>query len=67
MNTMNTVNTAKSYSLAEAADVVQLSPEVLRRYIRKGQLKAAKGSKGYRITIEDLFKLVNGYERKREG
>lgn len=42
------------YSIEEAAKILQVTEETVRRYARSGKLKAAKMGKFYRITESDL-------------
>ncbi len=43
-----------TFTLPEAADLLQVHPETLRRAIKAGQLLAAKIGKEYRISKTDL-------------
>ncbi len=51
-------------SIQEAADILKLHPETLRRWDREGKLKAIKvGERGDRkYRYEDLMKVKAGYE-----
>jgi len=51
-------------SIQEAADILKLHPETLRRWDREGKLKAIKvGERGDRkYRLEDLLKIRAGYE-----
>lgn len=51
-------------SIQEAADILKLHPETLRRWDREGKLKAIKvGERGDRkYRSEDLLKIKAGYE-----
>lgn len=42
------------YSIEEAAKILQVTEETVRRYARTGKVRAAKLGKQYRITESDL-------------
>lgn len=64
---MDTVNTKKTYTIQEAAELLEVVPEVVRLYIRKGKLKATKKGRGYLITLQELYNMVNAYDGKAEA
>lgn len=51
---MNEPSGKTTYTLAEAARLLSCHPETLRRAIRKGELRAAKLGRGFRISRYDL-------------
>ncbi len=46
--------TKRTFTLAEAARLLQCHPETLRRAIREGSLRAARLGRGYRLSRADL-------------
>lgn len=52
----------QTYSVSDAADLFDVDPESVRRWIRSGDLKASKIGRGYRISRPDLreFYRSNG-------
>jgi excisionase family DNA binding protein len=52
------------YTLEEIAKMLKVHRETIRRYIRKGDLKAARIGKEYRIREYDLNRF---YESKRNA
>lgn len=50
------------YTTAEAAKLLKLSPITVERQIRRGELKAVKFGKGYRLLGRDLLALF-GWEQ----
>ena len=47
------------FSVEEAAKVLQIAPNTMRRYVRTGKVRAAKLGKAYRITESDLMAFLN--------
>jgi excisionase family DNA binding protein len=50
------VTEQRAFSVKEAADIIGVHPDTIRRAIRAGKLKAAKLNKDYRIAKTDLSK-----------
>lgn len=46
------------YSVEKVAEILDLTPETIRRWIRSGKLKATKPGQSYKIRREDLEKLL---------
>ncbi len=57
----------KLLSIQEAADILGVHPETLRRWDREGKLQAVKiGERGdRRYRHEDILKIISGYEPER--
>ncbi len=53
------LNEAAVYTTAEAAKLLKLSAVTVERQIRRGELKAVKFGKGYRLLGRDLLALFN--------
>ena len=51
---MSVPSAKTTFTLAEAATLLSCHPETLRRAIRKGELRAAKLGRGFRISRADL-------------
>lgn len=47
------------FSVEEAAKVLQIAPNTMRRYVRTGKVRAAKLGKAYRITESDLMTFLD--------
>ena len=56
-------NSETEYTVQEAARIVRVDPETIRRAIRAGKLPARKAWMGYRIKHADLLVYAN----RREG
>ena len=50
----------KLFTVEEIAQLLKLNPETIRRYIKKGILKAVKLERQYRIKEEDLSNFLKG-------
>lgn len=46
------------YGVEEVAEILKISPKLVRTYIRGGKLKATKIGKYYRIQKKNLVKLI---------
>mgnify|MGYP000865418867 CR=1 FL=1 len=57
----------KTYTLDEAADILQLTKRTLYNYVKDGKLKAVKFGKYWRVTQENLEAFIEqgAPERKR--
>lgn len=56
---MSLVDTSRFYTTEEAAEVLKVDPESVRRYVRSGELKSVKlGNKFIRIAEEDLKNFI---------
>lgn len=52
------------FTVGETAQLLKLNPETIRRYIKKGILKAVKLERQYRIKEEDLKTFLNRGKKK---
>jgi excisionase family DNA binding protein len=52
----------KFYKLDQVAEIMQMNTETVRRYIRRGELKAGLFGREYRVIEEDLREF---YESKK--
>lgn len=50
----------KYYTPDEIAELLQMHPKTIRRYIREGKLKATKIGKGWRVSGHDLTVFTEG-------
>ena len=48
----------KLYSVKEVADILDMNPETIKRYIHREELKAYKVGREWRIKVSDLEKFV---------
>ena len=65
--TGTTLNYTQIYTTDQAAEVLQINIQTLRKYIREGKLQASKlGSKDYRITGEDIKAFLNATKITKE-
>ena len=57
----------KTYTLDEAADILQLTKRTLYSYVKDGKLKAVKFGKYWRVTQENLEAFIEqgAPERRR--
>lgn len=55
--------TAELLTTREVADKLKIDPTTVTYYIRKGQLKAIKLGRGYRVSQEELERFL---ESKKE-
>ncbi len=53
------LNEKAVYTTAEAAKILKLTPVTVERQIRRGQLRAIKLGKGYRLLGRDLLALFD--------
>lgn len=56
---MVALNENAVYTTAEAAKILKLSPVTVERQIRRGELKAVRFGKGYRLLGRDLLALFD--------
>ena len=62
------LSTETFYTTEEVADILKIEKEVIRDYIRKGELFAIKIGKAYRITDSDLQEFLHRrYTRYKAG
>ena len=52
----------KYYSVDQIAEMIDMHPKTIQRYIREGRLKAQKIGKAWRVTGHDLSTFVEGTE-----
>lgn len=50
----------KAYNVQEAAELLDVSPQTIRSYIKQGKLKAQKAGNKYIITEETLKAFIQG-------
>lgn len=55
----------KYYSVDQIAEMIEMHPKTIQRYIREGRLKAQKIGKGWRVTGHDLSTFVEGTDGTR--
>jgi excisionase family DNA binding protein len=46
------------YTLAEAAELLKLHPQTLRRWIREGKLPARRFGRQFRLRLEDIERVA---------
>lgn len=65
--TRTILNYTQIYTTDQAAEVLQINIQTLRKYIREGKLSASKiGAKDYRITGEDIKDFLD-YTKINKG
>jgi len=65
--TGTTLDYTKIYTTAQAAEVLQINVQTLRKYIREGKLKASRfGTQEYRITGEDIKAFLDATKITKE-
>jgi putative resolvase len=52
----------KFYDLDEIAKILGTSTETIRRYVRSGKLKAIKIGRDYKVSEENLQKMIKDNE-----
>lgn len=52
----------KFYSLDEIANILHVSTETVRRYVRNGKLKAIRIGRDYKVSEENLQKMIRDNE-----
>lgn len=59
----------KTYTTAEAAEILHVTPQTLARYITRGELRASRIGKAYIIEAESLetFIRVKAVKKELEG
>lgn len=57
----------KLYSVKEVADILDMNPETIKRYIYKKELKAYKIGREWRIKVSDLEEFVFSESNIRKG
>lgn len=55
-----TVMVEKYYSVEQIAEMIDMHPKTIQRYIREGRLKAQKIGKAWRVTGHDLSTFAEG-------
>lgn len=58
---MDTTMEQQVYTVQEAADILKVHPETVKRAIKAGRLKAFKMGKGIRISKPDLAEFYRSY------
>jgi excisionase family DNA binding protein len=62
-----TLNLLQIYTTSQAAEVLQINVQTLRKYIREGRLAASKfGTQEYRITGEDIKAFLDATKITKE-
>lgn len=60
------IEQVETYTLKEVAEYLKLNRQTLYNNIKRGNIKAVKYGKEYRITEEQLQDLIqNGYNNKK--
>lgn len=54
------VGTEKAYNVQEAAEILKLTPQSVRAYIRSGKIKAQKVGTRYHIAESNLQTFLKG-------
>lgn len=54
------IGDVKAYNVQEAADLLDVSAQTIRAYIKQGKLKAQKAGNKYIITEETLKAFIQG-------
>lgn len=54
------VGKQKSYDIQETANLLNLTPQTVRAYIRKGRIKAQKVGTRYYIAEENIQEFLKG-------
>lgn len=57
-----TIEGIKFYTLPEAAKILGITPQTLRKYIKQGKIKGKKLSNYYLITEKALFEFLKQFE-----
>lgn len=57
----------KYYSVEQIAEMIDLHPKTIQRYLREGRLKAQKIGKSWRVAGHDLSVFVEGAESRGMG
>lgn len=55
----------KFYTVDQVADMIDMHPKTIRKFIREGKLKANKVGKQWRITGHDLSVFTEGKDQER--
>jgi len=53
------MTTVKCYTLQEAAEILKLYPDTVRRHIKQGKINAVKIGNRIRITEDEINRLLN--------
>lgn len=57
----------KYYTVEQVADLIDMHPKTIRRYIREGKLNARKLGKSWRISGNDLSVFVEGNNNNKNS
>lgn len=57
----------KYYSVEQIAEMIDIHPKTIQRYIREGKLRAQKIGKSWRVTGHDLSTFVEGTDKDGSG
>ena len=57
----------KLYSVKEVAEILDMNPETIKRYIHREELKAYKIGREWRIKVSDLEEFVFKESNIRKG
>jgi len=60
------INLLQIYTTDQAAEVLQINVQTLRKYIREGKLQASKLGSDYRITGEDIKAFLDATKTTRK-
>jgi excisionase family DNA binding protein len=61
------LNYTKVYTTAQAAEILQINIQTLRKWIREGKLPASKLGSDYRITGEDIKVFLDSTKTTTPG
>lgn len=65
--TGTTLNLMQIYTTAQAAEVLQINIQTLRKWVREGKLPASKLGSDYRITGEDIKSFLDATKTAKNG
>lgn len=57
----------KAYKVTEAAQILDLSTQTLRTYIKTGRIKAQRNGRAYYITEDALREFISGGVAEKDG
>lgn len=65
--TGTTLNYTQIYTTEQAAEVLQINIQTLRKWIREGKLPASKLGSDYRITGQDVKNFLDATKTTKNG
>lgn len=54
------LETCTAYDIKEASELLHLSPNTIRKYIKEGKIRAQKVGRNYYVTNETILKFLKG-------